>query len=346
MKKLLALALALCMVFALCACGSKTETPAPADTPAAPEAPAVEPLVLRVATSEAPGSESDANYQIMKKEIEEGTEGRVILEIHYSNELGSIDECIEQVSLGANMIVETSASSFAPYGCEDMNAMDAMFAFANTDEILKFNDSDMWKAMVAELEEKGGMHVICMNYAASPRIILSSKPINSVEDLKGLLIRVPTATYTAWFAALGASPVSGIPFSDVYSNIESGVIEAAEAPSSTLTDYSLQEVAKYAFTSNHTYAAACAATSVEIWNMISPEDQAVITKAYTEGGIRYTQSCAASDGEYMQKLIDAGVTVVEPSDTDKEAFAAAAAQAAITLNLREGVMEEIKAACK
>ena len=44
--------------------------------------------------------------------------------------------------------------------------------------------------------------------------------VHSVEDLKGLLIRVPTNTYAAWFAALGASPVSGIPFAEVYTNIE------------------------------------------------------------------------------------------------------------------------------
>ena len=303
-------------------------------------------VTLRFAFSEAPGSQTATIMETVKKNVEERTEGRVIVEPHYSNELGSINDCIEQISLGGNIVSSTSASSWAPYGCDDMTAMDSMFAFSSTDEIAKFGESDLWKAMVAELEEKGNIHMICMNWAAAPRVIMSNKPINSVEDLKGFLVRVPTVTYAAWFDALGAAPVSGIPFAEVYTNIESGVIEGAEAPFASLSDYSIQEVAKYCFTSCHTYAAACFGTSCDIWNLLSEEDQAVVTEELTAGGVEFTKMCAASNEEFKAKFAEAGVTIVEPSEADKEAFAAAAAQAAVTLGLREGVMDEIAAACK
>ena len=350
MKKYIALILTLCMVFALCACGQSaapaaTEAPA-ADAAPADAAPAAEPVTLRFAFSEAPESQTAQIMKTVKENIESRTEGRVIVEPHWSNELGSIADCIEQISLGGNIVSSTSASSWAPYGCADMTAMDSMFAFSSTDEIAKFNESDMWKAMVAELEENGGIHMICMNWAAAPRIILSNKAINSVDDLKGLLVRVPTDTYAAWFSALGASPVSGIPFAEVYTNIESGVIEAAEAPAATLSDYSIQEVAKYAFLSNHTYAAACFGTSTAIWNLISADDQAIVTEELTNGGVEFTKLCAEKNAEYLKAFEDAGVTVVEPSADDVAAFQKAAAEAAVTLNLREGVMDEIAAASK
>ena len=350
MKKYIALILTLCMVFALCACGQSaapaaTEAPA-ADAAPADAAPAAEPVTLRFAFSEAPESQTAQIMKTVKENIESRTEGRVIVEPHWSNELGSIADCIEQISLGGNIVSSTSASSWAPYGCADMTAMDSMFAFSSTDEIAKFNESDMWKAMVAELEENGGIHMICMNWAAAPRIILSNKAINSVDDLKGLLVRVPTDTYAAWFSALGASPVSGIPFAEVYTNIESGVIEAAEAPAATLSDYSIQEVAKYAFLSNHTYAAACFGTSTAIWNLISADDQAIVTEELTNGGVEFTKLCAEKNAEYLAAFEEAGVTVVEPSADDIAAFQKAAAEAAVTLNLREGVMDEIAAASK
>ena len=350
MKKYIALILALCMAFALCACGQSaapaaTEAPA-ADAAAADAAPAAEAVTLRFAFSEAPESQTAQIMKTVKENIESRTEGRVIIEPHWSNELGSIADCIEQISLGGNIVSSTSASSWAPYGCDDMTAMDCMFAFSSTDEIAKFNESDMWKNMVAELEENGGIHMICMNWAAAPRIILSNKAINSVDDLKGLLVRVPTDTYAAWFSALGASPVSGIPFAEVYTNIESGVIEAAEAPAATLSDYSIQEVAKYAFLSNHTYAAACFGTSTAIWNLISADDQAIVTEELTNGGVEFTKLCAEKNAEYLKAFEEAGVTVVEPSADDVAAFQKAAAEAAVTLNLREGVMDEIAAASK
>lgn len=347
MKKLFALILALAMVFSLAACSSKTEAPA-AEAPAAEEpaadAPAADSIVLRFAFSEAPESITAQVMAGVKERVEERTEGRVVVECHWSNELGSINDCIEQITLGGNIVSSTSASSWAPYGCSDMTAMDSMFAFSSTDEIAKFNESDMWKAMVEEMEETGGIHMICMNWAAAPRVVLSSRPINSVADLKGLLVRVPTETYAAWFNALGAAPVSGIPFAEVYTNIESGVIEAAEAPFATLSDYSVQEVAKYAYNSNHTYAAACFGTSTTIWNLISAEDQAIVTEELTAGGAEFTALCADSNAEYMKAFEEAGVTIVEPSDDDVAAMQQAASEAAVALGLREGVMDEIKAA--
>ena len=303
-----------------------------------------ESVTLRFAFSEAPESQTASIMETVKANVEARTEGRVIIEPHWANELGSINDAIEQITLGGNIVTSTSASSWAPYGCADMTAMDSMFAFSSTDEIAAFNESEMWKKMVAELETNGNIHMICMNWAAAPRVILSKKPINSVADLKGFLVRVPTNTYAAWFSALGASPVSGIPFAEVYTNIESGVIEGAEAPFATLSDFSVYEVAKYAFTSNHTYAAACFGTSTAIWSLISPEDQKVVEEELSAGGKEFTALCAATNSEFIQKFKDAGVTIVEPSADDVAAFLAAASEAAVTLGLREGVMDEIKAA--
>ena len=353
MKKIFALLLALAMVLSLAACGASsapaaTEAPK-AEAPAATEAPATEapkadPIVLRFAFSEAETSDTAKIMADVTANVAARTEGRVVIECYYSNALGSIADSIEQIALGGNIVTSTSASSWAPYGCDDMTAMDSMFAFASTEEIAAFGESEMWANMVAELEENGGIHMICMNWAAAPRIILSKKAINSVADLKGFLVRVPTNTYAAWFNALGASPVSGIPFAEVYQNIESGVIEGAEAPFATLRDYSIQEVSKYAYTSNHTYAASCFGLSTNVWNMISAEDQAIITEELTAGGVAYTKLCAEANDSVIAEMEAAGVTVTAPSAEDVAAMQAAAAEAAVKLNCREGVMEEIKAA--
>lgn len=348
MKKFLALLLALCMVFALAACGEKPDdanAPTTDEPTTEPPTTPAEPIVLRFAFSEAPESQAAKVMTTAKANIEARTEGRVICEPHWANELGSINDCIEQISLGGNLVTSTSASSWAPYGCPDMTAMDSMFAFSSIDEIFRFNESDMWAGMVKELEENGGIHMICMNWAAAPRVVLATKPINSVADLKGLLVRVPTDSYAAWFSALGASPVSGIPFAEVYTNLESGVIQAAEAPFATLSDFSVQEIAKYAFASNHTYASACLGTSTEIWNLISEEDQKVIEEELSAAGEEYAKLCAESNADYMAKFEDAGVTIVTPSEDDIAAMQKAASDAAVTLGLREGIMEDIAAAC-
>ena len=343
MKRTLALALTLALTLGLCACGSTGDSSG-GSSGGENSNTTNGSITLRFAFSEAPESQAAQVMEGVKERIEERTEGRVTVEPHWSNELGPINDCIEQITMGGNMVVSTSASSWAPYGCEDLTALDSMFAFSSTEEISNFNNSDMWKSMVEEMKTNGNIHLICMNWAAAPRVVMSKKPINSVADMEGMLIRVATETYTAWFDALGASPVSGIPFAEVYTNIESGVIEGAEATFATLSDYSVQEVAKYAFTSNHTYAVACLGTSTEIWNQISPEDQAVVEEEITAGGEEYTKLCAESNKEYIQMFKEAGVTIVDPSEEDIAAMQEAAAEAAVTLGLRDGVLDEIKAA--
>ena len=139
MKKILAIALALTLVLSL---GITNAFAAKSDA-----------VVLRFAFSEAPESQTAKIMATVKENVEARTEGRVIIEPHWANELGSIADAIEQITLGGNIVSSTSASSWAPYGCDDMTAMDSMFAFSSTDEIARFNESDMWKAMVKEMEE-------------------------------------------------------------------------------------------------------------------------------------------------------------------------------------------------
>ena len=303
-------------------------------------------ITLKVGFSEAETSQTAQVFKGIIERVAERTEGRVILEPYYSNALGSINDSIEQVAMGGNVMVSTSSEAWAAYGNYDLNALNMMYVFSSTDEIAKFNESALWKEMVDKLAAEGGIQVLCMNWAAAPRVVLAGKPINSVEDLKGLLIRVPGSTYAKFFEALGASPVSGIPFAEVYQNIESGVIEAAEAPFATLSDYSVQEVAKYAFCTEHTYAAGLWGTSTDIWNMISPEDQAVLVEELTAGGAEFTAMAAASNADYIKKMEEAGVTVVYPSESDKAAMSEAAAKCFEDPQLSEGLLEKIKENCK
>ena len=305
---------------------------------------AAKPIVLKFASSQAETSIIAGIMKGIVERVKERTDGRVEIECYWSNALGSIADCVEELSMGGNLMVSTSASSWAPYGCTDMTAMDNMFAFASTDEIAAFQESEMWANMVKEMEENGNIHIICMNWANAPRVLMTKKAVNSVDDFKGLLVRVPSNTYAAWFSALGASPVSGIPFSEVYQNIESGVIDGAEAPFNTLRDYSIQEVAKYAYCSNHTYASSCIGVFGDIWKMISEEDQAVLTEELVAGGAEFTATAAASNADVIAQMEEAGVTVTYPSEEDVAAMQSAAAAAADALGCREGVMDEIKTA--
>lgn len=342
MKRILATVLALVMVLALTACGQKEQTQTPDDSSTQGNTETVEPVTLRICMSEV---QTDTKCVIVKEvtdRITERTDGRVKFDLYYSDALGSIGEVMEQMSLGGNIMGCTSGEQWAAYGCADMTALNLMYVFPSTEAIMKFNDSDVFAEMTAELAENG-ITMFCMNWASAPRVVMSTKPVNSVADLNNLITRVPSTPYAAFFEALGAATTS-MAFSEIYNAMSSDIVEACEAPLSTLYGYSIQEVAKYIFMSEHSYASGCFGMSTEIWNKISAEDQAIIVEEFSEGGKEFSEQSLAANADFIAKMEEAGVTIVYPSDADKTAMSAASAKSFEAFpELSDGLLERIQA---
>ena len=351
MKKLVAMLMSLVMIISLFAgCGSTpaaTEAPKTAEDAkttetAAAEAPAdVKPVVIKYSTSESPTSILAEVMTDMIAEIDEKSNGTIVFETYYSNELGSLADVTEQMTLGGNLMANASGDFYATYGCPDILSSALFYAVPDKDALQKLNNSDLFASWCDQIEASSGLKILCCNWAAAPRNIISTKPINSVADIKGLKIRVPGTAADAFFSALGASTMS-MPFSEVYTNLDSGMIEAAEAALGGLYDYALHEVAKYVYLSEHSLAPACIAVSSSVWNELTPENQQILKEALVKYGDVYTQKCLDMNDEYRAKMEQAGVTFVEPSAEDIEAMkAAGAASFAAFPELSEGLAEKL-----
>ena len=351
MKKLIAMLLSLVMILSLFA-GCGNDKPAASEAPKAAEeskaadatnAP-VKPVVIKYSTAESPTSVLAQVMTDLIAEVDEKSNGTIIFEPYYSNELGSLADVTEQMTLGGNLMANASGDFYATYGCPDILSSALFYAVPDKEALQKLNASDLFASWCDQIEEASGIKILCCNWAAAPRNIISTKPINSVADIKGLKIRVPGTAADAFFSALGASTMS-MPFSEVYSNLDSGMIEAAEAALGGLYDYALHEVAKYVFLSEHSLAPACVAVSSSVWNELTPENQKILKDALVKYGDIYTQKCLDLNDEYRAKMEEAGVTFVEPSAEDIEAMKAAGAASFDAFpELSDGLAEKLAAA--
>lgn len=356
MKKRSLAALFLAMSMTLAACGGSQPAPETkaAETKAEEtkaeeakeEAKAGESMMFRVSMPEASTDNKALAIQEVVKNIEERTDGRVTFEVYYSGELGNFTDTIEGIALGGNIIDGTSGDAYAPYGCADMTALNLMGLYPDPESVMKFNESDLFKEMCAELEANSGIKMLCMNWAGAPREVISTKPINSVEDLKGTMIRVPLPPYVAFFKRLGCSTVN-MTMSEVYTGLQQGMLDAAEYPLGTIYTNSLQEVAKYVYLSSHTYAPTCWGMSSELFNKLSEEDQQIMLEEFAKGGEYFSNLNVENMQEYREKLEAEGVTFVEPSEADKAVMDKAAVEAVEDFpELSEGIIEKVKEAMK
>lgn len=301
-------------------------------------------VVIKVSTAEGPTSLYAQVLEQMIQEIKETTNGAITFEPYYANELGSLADVTEQMTMGANMMVNTSGDFYANYGCADITASALFYALPNLEAVKKLNDSELFASWCDQIEAASGLKILCCNWAAAPRNIISTKPINSVEDIKGLKIRVPGAAADAFFSALDASTMT-MPFSEVYTNLDSGMIEAAEAALGGLYDYALYEVAKYVYVSEHSLAPACIAVSASVWNELTPEQQQVLKETTVKYGDVYSNKCKELNADYRAKMEAAGVTFVEPSPADIEVMKAAGAESFKAFpTLSEGLADKLAAA--
>ena len=162
-----------------------------------------------------------------------------------------------------------------------------------------------------------GIKLLAMDWYFGERDIISKKPINSPDDMKGLKIRVPSNTmWTATMEALGAAPTT-IQWSEVYSALDQGVVDAAEAPLATIYSSKLQEAAKYISTTGHFTGIIGLQMSQKVWDSMTEEQQTALTECIEEEGKIYSENVLGSEQEYREKLEAEGVTFI---DVDRAPF--------------------------
>ena len=299
-----------------------------------------EPITLRVNMSEGAASNKSLAIEEVKKEIEEKTEGRVLVEIHNNGELGTFQDDVEAIVSGANIVSGTSPSAYCDYGSPDLMGLDLMMCMRSYEDCDTLNQSELFAELSRQLEESSGIKALAVNWGNMPRCVLANKPINTVEDLKGMIVRVPLATYIAFFSRLGCTTQS-MTLSDTYTALSQGTIDACEFGYDTLYNNSMYEVAKYCYVTQHTYAPSLWSMNADLFYSMSEADQQVVMDAFYHGGQIFEKMNDENMTEYRTKMEEQGVTFVEPSEADKEILAAAAVDSANDFNLSEGLMERI-----
>jgi TRAP-type C4-dicarboxylate transport system substrate-binding protein len=136
---------------------------------------------------------------------------------------------------------------------------------------------------------------------------------------------------------------------DVYQALQTGTIDGAENPLATLYGRKLQEVAKYLILDGHVKNFTTLVCSAGVFNSLTPEQQALLLSTCKEAGVYNNELQVASEQGYLQKMIDEGVTVVNPSDETLAGFKAKAQafyDQGKTFGWSDGLYERVKAAMK
>ncbi|MEH0071760.1 TRAP transporter substrate-binding protein [Pannonibacter sp. Pt2-lr] len=249
------------------------------------------------------------------EELKALTNGRIEVEVYPNESLGKEVDLINGMQLGtADMtITGESLQNWAP-----MAALLAVpYAYKSLEHMDEVASGKIGEDIKAEIVARAQIRPIAY-FARGPRNLTSNREIKSPDDLNGLRLRVPNVPlFVDTWKTLGAQPTP-MAFSEVFTSLQSGVIDAQENPLALIKSANFAEVQKFVNKTEHVRSWIYLTISEMTWSQLSAEDQAAVMEAAKRAQAYERELFLADEENLVKELQAAGMTFVE---VDTKAFA-------------------------
>jgi tripartite ATP-independent transporter DctP family solute receptor len=254
--------------------------------------------------------------QYMGELLNTWTSGRLTINIFHSMQLGGEKEALEQVQLGALEMTRVSVGVVGPI-VDEFNAFNLPYFFRSVDHMHKVIDGEIGTELLNKLEQ-GGLIGLGYMDAGSRSFYNNSRPITKLEDLQGLKIRVmQNPIFVEMMDSFGGNGIP-IAFNELYTAMQTGVVDGAENNPPSYESGKHYEVAKYYTLTEHLMVPEIFVFSKKVWDTLSPLDQQLIRKASALAVVKERELWAAREQASLDKIREMGHEVI--TDIDKEPF--------------------------
>ena len=336
MKKFFAMALTLVLLLALLTGCSTKDSEQPEATKApetevteATEAPAEESAEGAVTLVYAEVNPLDTIVgqlaQDFKTKVEELSGGSIIIDIQPNGVLGSEAQVLDGILGGGTSVDISRISAFAlsSYGCNKATLLSLPYVFVSREHFWNFANSDLADEFLAEPQTVGlPLRGICYGEEGF-RHFFFKDAVATIDDLKGKQIRVSDdPVMNGMVNGLGANPTV-VSFTELYSALQTGVVDAAEQPIANYKSNAFPEVAPYLMLDGHTLGAVQLVITDNAWNKLSEQQKAWIMEAGEYASKQNAQNSQSAEDAVLEQLKADGINVIDVED--KSVWAAACA---------------------
>jgi tripartite ATP-independent transporter DctP family solute receptor len=279
-------------------------------------------LVLKATDVHPTGYPTVEAVERMGKKLEAATSGRMSVQMFPSMQLGGEKEMIEQAQVGALQIARISVGPMGPL-VPDFNVFNLPFMFRDTAHMEKVIDGPIGQEILDKLSNHptAGLIGLCYMNAGVRNVYNSKRPIQSLDDLKGLKIRMMgNPLFVDTMNALGGNGVA-MGFDQLINAMQTGVVDGAENNEPSYESGQHFRYAKFYSRTGHLMIPEILVFSKRTWDTLSKDDQALITKLAKEAQLEQRKLWYEREEASLKKIKDAGAVVNEVAD--KKAFQAA-----------------------
>ncbi|OQB97624.1 MAG: 2,3-diketo-L-gulonate-binding periplasmic protein YiaO precursor [Spirochaetes bacterium ADurb.Bin110] len=270
------------------------------------------PIVLRLAETHPKGYPTELGDEEFARLVKERSNGRIIIEVYPGSQLGEEKAVIEQVQFGAIDITRVSISPVSAF-VPKLDAFQMPYLYRDSDHMWKVLKGDIGMELLASLEPFGFIGLGWFE-AGARSFYNSKKPVYTPADLKGMKIRVQESELMLGLVrSFGAIPTP-MPYGEVYSGLQTGVVDGAENNPPSYYSASHYEVAKYYTLDEHTMVPEIIIGSKISLGRLSKADQDLIKKAAMDAIDYQRAEWDAYVKVSMDKVKAAGCTIIPIPD--------------------------------
>jgi tripartite ATP-independent transporter DctP family solute receptor len=246
-----------------------------------------------------------------KELVEKNSKGQIIVEAYPGGQLGTIPEEIQAVKNNAQQMTYTPVGEYVPYWPK-LGTFDLPFLYRDQQHYLKVEKKFTSLIDQDEMAAKTGLRIIGVRIR-TPRQLTTKFPVNKLEDIKGIKIRVPESPVSvALWKALGTVPTI-IPASDVYTALATGTVDAQENPFEAIINMKVYEQAKYCALTAHKREVVPIVISEIFWKKLTSKQKKVILAAQKKSNKRVDDLTLQSESGDKAKLKKLGMKFTQPN---------------------------------
>ena len=254
--------------------------------------------------------------QFFKEKVEELTGGSVVINIQHSGVLGTEAQVLDGILSGSGTvdIGRFSAFQFTAYGCNKAKLLSIPYTFVSREHFWNFANSDLAEEFLNEPQTVGlPLRGICYGEEGFRHFFFRNE-VTGIDSLKEMKIRVSEdPVMTGMVTDLGANPTV-VSFTELYSALQTGVVDAAEQPIANYRSNAFPEVAPYLLLDGHTLGAIQIVITDVAWAKLDQTQQNAILEAGKLTQSYNAELSAGEEAKVLEQLKAEGVHVIEVED--------------------------------
>ena len=272
---------------------------------------------FKIAVGDSGGSSQEATGVAFVKALEELSDGKHTATLFLNGQLGSEQDTVNEAAIGTldmSILAINNVTPFSP----TVGVFTLPYVILSLEDAEKLTQGPIGAELTENTINDAGVRIVAWTYTGFRRLTNSKKPVTSVADLQGLVIRVPKNeimidTYKAW----GISPTP-MAWSETFAGLQTKVVDGQDNPYTTINAMKFYEVQKYVTNIRYIFSIEPLIVSEQVFQGLSADEQEIILKAGQQATEASAQFLRDKEAEIKQILLDEGMQIDDPENNEQE----------------------------